>query len=129
MHASLRGHRGSLPAPAYEGLTKPNDPFTKPPRSDQQRLVRFTTTGDVQLSDDVNDIANADGSKKARYAPNSQMPSVLAGALIGRIGPNGQPFAIGNQPSIVMPASGVLYLGVNDDQAGDNRGNFQVVVR
>ena len=91
--------------------------------------VRFTTTGEVQLSDDVNDIANADGSKKARYAAGSPMQSVLAGALIGRIGPNGQPFPIGNMPAIVMPANGVLYLGINDDQHADNRGNFQVVVR
>jgi hypothetical protein len=30
---------------------------------------------------------------------------------------------------VVMPAAGVLYLGVNDDQVADNRGNFQVVIR
>ena len=53
---------------------------------------------------------------------------MLAGALIGRIG-NGAPFAIGNQTSIVAPASGVLFLGVNDDGFADNQGNFQVIVR
>jgi hypothetical protein len=93
-----------------------------------QRLT-FSTTGEVQLSDDANDIATADGSKRARYAPNAQMRTVLAGALIGRIGPNGQPFAIGNQPTIVAPASGLLFLGVNDDGFGDNKGGFQVVIR
>jgi hypothetical protein len=93
-----------------------------------QRL-NFTTTGEVQLSDDTNDIANPDGSKNARYATNAQMRTVLAGALIGRIGPNGQPFAIGNMPMIVAPATGILYLGVNDDGFGDNRGNYQVVIR
>jgi len=93
-----------------------------------QRL-NFTTTGEIQLSDDANDISTPDGAKSARYAPNAPMKNVLAGALIGRIGPNGQPFAIGNMPTIVAPASGLLYLGVNDDGFGDNRGNFQVVIR
>jgi hypothetical protein len=93
-----------------------------------QRL-NFTTTGEIQLSDDANDIATADGAKSARYAANAPMKQVLAGALLGRIGPNGAPFAIGNQTSIVAPANGVLFLGVNDDGLGDNRGNFQVIVR
>jgi hypothetical protein len=55
------------------------------------------------------------------------MKQVLAGALIGRIG-NGAPFAVGNQ-TITAPASGVLFLGVNDDQHADNKGNFQVVIK
>jgi len=92
-----------------------------------QRLS-FTTTGNVQLSGDTNDVANADGSKNARYAPNAPMRNVLAGALIGKIG-NGQPFAIGNQPVLVAPGTGVLMLSVNDDSFGDNVGNFQVIVR
>lgn len=89
--------------------------------------LTFTSTGDIQLSDDPNDLANANGSKSARYAVNAPMKQVLAGALIGRIG-NGAPFAVGNQ-TISMPASGVLFLGVNDDGHGDNKGNFQVVIR
>ena len=93
------------------------------------QTLNFTTTGEIQLSDDTNDIATADGAKSARYAPNAPLKNVLAGALIGRIGPSGQPFAIGNMPTIVAPATGTLYLGVNDDGFGDNRGNFQVVVR
>ena len=51
-----------------------------------------------------------------------------AGALIGRIGMNGQPFGIGDQASVPMPAAGVLYLSVNDDERGDNAGEFIVVV-
>ena len=92
------------------------------------QTITFQTTGEVQLSGDANDIATPDGSKSARYAANAQMKQVLAGALIGRIG-NGAPFAIGNQPTIVAPASGVLFLGVNDDGFADNKGSFQVVVR
>jgi len=93
-----------------------------------QRLT-FSTTGQVQLSDDTNDVATPDGAKSARYAANAPMRQVLAGALLGRIGPTGAPFAIGNQTSIVAPGTGMLFLGVNDDGFADNKGNFQVVVR
>jgi len=45
--------------------------------------------------------------------------------LIGRVG-NGQPFAIGAETDVTMPASGRLYLGVNDDYVRDNTGDFIV---
>jgi len=114
---------GAIAVPANQGWTSTGITVRR------GQTLTFATTGEVQLSDDANDVANADGSKNARYAANAPLRSVLAGALIGRIGPNGQPFAIGNQTSIVAPAAGILYLGVNDDGFGDNKGGFQVVVR
>jgi hypothetical protein len=89
--------------------------------------VRFTSTGEVQLSADPNDKAQPSGAFSQRKAVGSPLPNEFAGALIGRIG-NGQPFAIGNQTSLPMPASGPLYLGINDDALGDNSGQFNVVV-
>jgi hypothetical protein len=91
------------------------------------QTLHFNTTGEIQLSGDANDKASSAGSVTGRYAQRSAMPRALAGALIGRIG-NGQPFGIGNQTSIVAPASGQLFLGVNDDSFGDNQGSFQVTV-
>jgi hypothetical protein len=92
---------------------------------------RFTlsSSGEVQLSDDVNDVANVNGSKNGRTVAGGPLPGGPAGALVGRIGPRGTPFAIGSAPFILAPQAGVLYLGVNDDQFGDNRGNYQVVIR
>lgn len=87
--------------------------------------VTFTTTGEVQLSDNSADRARPAGT--SRVAKLSQLPSVNAGALIGRIGMSGQPFGIGDQASVPMPASGVLYLSVNDDERSDNAGEFVVV--
>jgi hypothetical protein len=88
--------------------------------------VTFNTTGEVQLSDSASDRARSAGSTRvARLAP---LPNVNAGALIGRIGMNGQPFGIGDQASVPMPAAGVLYLSVNDDERADNAGEFIVVV-
>lgn len=88
--------------------------------------VTFNTTGEVQLSDSSSDRARSAGSARvARLAP---LPNVNAGALIGRIGMNGPPFGIGDQASVPMPAAGVLYLSVNDDERADNAGEFIVVV-
>jgi hypothetical protein len=90
--------------------------------------VRFDASGEVQLSTDANDTAVAGGSKIGRRLSAGPLPGQLAGALIGRVG-NGQAFGIGNQTEpLSMPAAGVLFLGVNDDNVDDNRGAFSVTV-
>ena len=90
--------------------------------------VTFGSSGEVQLSPDAGDVATTAGSKAGRRLSGGPLPGQLAGALTGRVG-NGQPFAIGNQAGpLSMPDSGVLYLGVNDDNVGDNQGAFTVTV-
>jgi hypothetical protein len=89
--------------------------------------IAFNTTGEVQLSADAADMAAPAGAKNPRYAARAPMPSALAGALIARIG-NGQPFGIGNLTSVQMPETGVLFLGINDDDVNDNRGEFRVEI-
>jgi hypothetical protein len=89
--------------------------------------LTFTSTGEVRLSSDSNDVAGITGSRTQRYAAASPLPQFYAGALIGRIG-NGPAFAIGDQTTIQMPASGVLWLGINDDVVADNVGHFNVVI-
>ena len=37
---------------------------------------------------------------------------------------NGAPFFVGNQGSVRIPATGQLYLGINDDVLTDNTGDF-----
>lgn len=89
--------------------------------------VRFSASGEIQLSSDGNDVATPAGSRTGRR-PSGPMPQALAGALLGRVGPV-QMFGIGNQTtSLAMPADGRLFLGVNDDNVDDNRGEFQVEV-
>jgi hypothetical protein len=88
--------------------------------------VTFIGTGEIQLSAGADDIAGVAGSRTGRTSPSAPIPTALAGALIGRIG-TGQPFAIGDQKvPLTMPATGQLWLGINDDHCGDNRGQFKV---
>ena len=118
------------PAVAGAVTVQSGQPWTSTGRTVRKgQQVSFTTTGEIQLSGNTADTANADGAKDGRLAPNAPLRNVAAGALIGKVG-NSAPFPIGaNSQPITMPANGVLYLGVNDDGFADNRGNFQVIVR
>ena len=89
--------------------------------------LTFNTTGEVQLSGAADDVAVANGAKSGRMAPDAPLRNVIVGALIGRIG-NGRPFGIGDQATITAPASGQLFLGVNDRQLDDNSGEFRVEI-
>ena len=88
-------------------------------------MLSFNTTGEVQLSDNRSDRARAAGT--SRTAPGSPLPTVNAGALIGRVG-NSRPFGIGDQASVPMPFDGILFLAVNDDERSDNAGEFVVAI-
>lgn len=112
------------------GISVPGNPCWTDTGISVQRdqFVSFLASGEIGLSGNADDIAGPSGSKTGRYAPNAPLPSVLAGALLGRVA-NGQPFGIGDQTQpLVMPATGKLYLGINDDQCGDNRGEFRVLL-
>jgi hypothetical protein len=77
------------------------------------------------LSENANDVAHAAGSLNQRRAPGSPLPQNFAGALIAKVG-NSAPFPIGDQTTVTMPTDGQLYLGINDDEVSDNRGEFIV---
>ena len=124
------------PADTRDGQGTPERTITVPAnrqwtptsiRVTQGETVRLQVTGEIRYSSNPNDRAISAGSLSHGLVPGAPLPAALAGALIGRID-NGRPFGIGNLPTLVMPASGLLYLGVNDDNLGDNSGQFQVVI-
>jgi hypothetical protein len=135
-----RIYLGRYPAPSTAGVPPPTPPVPagaiRVPASAnwvstglrvaRGERVAFSTTGEVQLSDNTSDRAGSAGA--TRTAPGSAVPTVGAGALVGRIGPSGRAFAIGNQTMVPMPAAGLLYLAVNDDERSDNQGEFVVTV-
>jgi hypothetical protein len=129
-----RGTNG--PADTRDGVGMPQRTITVPAtqqwtatgiRVNQGDRLMFQSSGEIQLRPGTNDPARPAGSLTGRRAPQSPLPNALAGALIGRID-SGQPFGIGDQTSIVAPASGLLYLGVNDDLLTDNSGQFTVTI-
>jgi hypothetical protein len=90
--------------------------------------LTFNTTGELQLSNDVKDRAGSAGAYgQRRPGPGAPLPNLFAGALVARIN-NGEPFGIGNMTSVEMPASGQLFLGINDDTLNDNAGDFYVSI-
>ncbi len=93
------------------------------------QMVVFAATGEVGLSAEPGDTAGPAGAYSGREAyRGAPMPGVAAGALVGKVG-NGPVFAIGNQTQALrMPSAGVLFLAVNDDRSGDNRGEFRVKI-
>ena len=89
--------------------------------------VMFQASGQINYGQTPGQTATPDGGADRR--PNYPDPTVPVGALIGKIGNNGKPFGIGTQSqALVMPGSGRLFLGVNDNELADNAGSFSVVV-
>jgi len=93
--------------------------------------VSFNTSGQIRVTqgDAPEGLATPDGSaafsgSRARYP----IPGMPVGGLIFKVG-NGPASPIGaNNQAITMPAAGRLYLGINDDEFGDNSGAFTVTV-
>jgi len=92
--------------------------------------LTFSSSGQIRVAagSAPEAVATVDGAGAFQGAHGGYpVPSAPVGALIGRIG-NSAAFGIGSQGVITAPASGRLYLGVNDDVFTDNSGAFSVVV-
>jgi hypothetical protein len=61
-------------------------------------------------------------------SPPCAMENAPCGALVGKIGEDGEPFFIGSDLTFTAATSGELYLAVNDllPFYDDNRGNYMV---
>ncbi len=88
-------------------------------------VLTFDVTGNIQLSDNVNDRAGVAGSVNNRRAPDAPVLNQPAGGLIANIDNYG-PIFIGGRRTFTVPVNGRLYFGVNDDHVADNRGEFIV---
>ncbi len=71
-----------------------------------------------------------EGERNSPRNPNRPIPSRPAAALLGRIGSDTTDvFFVGNEEGpIRMPATGKLFLGINDDFLLNNSGSFQVTI-
>jgi Ca2+-binding EF-hand superfamily protein len=79
-------------------------------------------------SQEGDDLASPAGAHSGRRDPNVPLPDRPVGALIGRIG-DSEPFYIGDGTTLGrVPASGRLFLSVNDSDLGNNGGRFRVTI-
>jgi hypothetical protein len=111
------GPAGSLMVPAQQAWT--------PTGLAVRRGERLTFTANGQIT--FPGTASPQGSSETNQG--NPLPAAPTGALIGKIGQNGQPFVIGNSATITAPAAGQLFVGINDGHFGDNNGSFQVQIQ
>ncbi|HEY6848463.1 MAG TPA: hypothetical protein VI320_19980 [Terracidiphilus sp.] len=93
-------------------------------------LINYSTgnTGNnIATPDGRHDIG---GCRPGEAHPQNVAPALSCVALIGRVGPDGVPFAVGRATTIVAPASGELFFGVNDCVScfADNSGAWVATV-
>jgi hypothetical protein len=64
--------------------------------------------------------------------PQFSVPFLAEGlvpwSLVGKIGDAGQPFEVGSQDIFASQFAGELYLSVNDNNFGDNSGNWEITI-
>jgi hypothetical protein len=95
-------------------------------------VIRFSASGEVVWRPETGDRVTAAGAVGGRGVFDRDegvegLPVANApmGALVARVD-NGKPFLVGSHSSVRMPASGQLFLGINDTHVADNTGNFSV---
>ena len=91
-------------------------------------LISVSPTGTIMFTSVRSDTAPPAGAAGMATAA-APRPDLHIGALLGRIGADGQPFLVGaSLDSMRATRAGRLYLGVNDDRLDDNSGQFRAVV-
>ena len=97
--------------------------------------LTITATGSVTAGRRAG-VVSPDGGRQSAAgvfgATTYPVANAGVGALIGYIrqtnGQASQPFLIGSQSTLTVPADGRLYLLVNDDNYSDNSGSFSVSI-
>lgn len=120
--------------PLHYYLTVPADEpwFTTGLRLESGDSVLIEATGTAGHSAAPSDRVGPAG-KIGFYDEVALMPSAPTGALIGRIGEQGDPFFIGDGVYFVVETEGVLFLSMNDRLSGngflDNEGRWAVAIQ
>ena len=97
--------------------------------------ITITATGRIVAGRRLGEVG-PEGARSSGFGSivgTRPVPSAGPGALIGYIrqsnGQMSQPFFVGNQLTLSVPADGRLYLAINDDDYSDNGGAFRVTIR
>jgi hypothetical protein len=84
--------------------------------------MRITADGAI----DIGGLKTGPGDKKRPGDDKALAPKLPYGALICRIGEQGQPFFIGNHGQVASKE--IVYLAINDSDYSDNSGSYIVTI-
>lgn len=154
---SLQGARGAYTArittPQTTALGAGSTPATAPPAGARQTRVELEIPADQEWTDTGLDVLKGDtirisaegtihytssktcgpeGGKREWKDLLRGLPVNDAGrgALIGKMGESGtvRAFFVGDRAEFVAERNGRIFLGINDDNYGNNSGSFKVIV-
>jgi len=125
-------------APESEPL-KPQPENEKPLEPDAERIIainanapgwkpvgrgpmRITASGTI----DLGGLKTPPGGMKRPAGDKALAPNLNYGALLCKIGENGQPFFIGTRGQVASKE--IVYLAINDSDYSDNSGSYIVTV-
>ncbi|HQF87445.1 MAG TPA: M48 family metalloprotease [Acidobacteriota bacterium] len=92
------------------------------------QVVEIMAKGQVYYKRNSKVFCDPDGAPGTGSGFWKPIPKANTGALIGRIGDNPGAFVIGSMRVFQTNVGGRLALGINDDNATDNLGGYQVYI-
>jgi len=128
------------PTPASYVITVPGNRQWTDSGLDVERTALWVIEGAGEICFHVGDCAGTTvgpcgtGGTDPCYDPECGagqpfQPGFYHGALIGKIGANGSPFLVCERYDGPLPATGRLYLGINDANVSDNAMAFTATAR
>ncbi len=89
--------------------------------------ILFLITGSISIKKDHKVFHY--GELNVKWDKNKQLPTQPTGAVIAKISEEGAPFYVGNNKApFRIKKKGRLYIGINDSNFTDNKGNFIVFI-
>jgi hypothetical protein len=95
-------------------------------RVGQDDLLMIEAEGEWTYTPD--EVHGPEGHRIYRAPGFYPLPDVPGGALIGRVGEEGEPFYVGQRMNRRVREEGLLYLRIDDDILSDNEGYVTVEV-
>jgi hypothetical protein len=91
-------------------------------------LIAITATGEATHGG-LGGPTGPEGDPEPNLRQFNVVEGVNHNGIIGKIGDTGEPFFIGAKRNFRAPATGRLFLGVNDTGVANNTGAYQATVR
>lgn len=92
-------------------------------------ILDISATGKILWKKEGSMSCGADGASPFTNDAGKPIPGAHTGALIARVGTDGQPILVGSRQKIIASKAGTLYLGINDGNLQDNDGEFRVWIK